>query len=386
MPEISNQTISPGLAQQLANLSGVAADYKADAKVNKAALEAAAARTLAAIDAESGNLNVSSGQFAQAIKALISSKDWAKLPPPKQMAQRTEQLAAVNDAIRDVQKTIIADISSIMAILVEMQRKAAMNKSAERIQERNATVASAAAEFKKRELAATEQLVGDMVSAGMQCVTGVLSTVMSGKSIAKIKGAHVKTAEAWSKTKDLKPGQVDLIESKKLLSHLESAKPGAKKIVANGDAKIAQGRRLIGKELRSYETAKTKLSDINAAERKVSALEGQMDISRQEITNLNREADEITQLARARQDLWQGVSGALRASGDMVAASMKFAASITQVEADKEALAKNLATSGEQASLDAYQQLRDSLKSALQMIQAIEQSMSSSMSSISRSI
>ncbi len=386
MPEVSNQTISQGLAQQLSNLSGAAADYKADPKANKAALEAAAAKTLAAINAESGNLNVSSSQFAQAIKALISSNEWAKLPLPKQMNQRTDQLMAVNDAIRDVQKTIIADISSIMAILIEMQRKAAMNKSAERIQERNATVTSAKAEFEKRERAAQEQRVGDMVSAGMQCVSGVLSVVTSGASIAKLKGANAKTADAWSKTQDLKPGQANLSQTKKIAGDIAMEAPGAKKIIANADAKVASGGILTAAEQRHVDQAKKVLTKSNAMERKVGALEDDLKLKRSAIDQLNSEAHESTQMARAWQDLSQGISGVVRGSGEFYAAQAKFQASISQVEADKEALAKNLATSGEQAALDAYQQLRDSLKSALQMIQAIEQSMSSSMSSMARSI
>ncbi len=82
----------------------------------------------------------------------------------------------------------------------------------------------------------------------------------------------------------------------------------------------------------------------------------------------------------------QAVGGVLNKTVDMGAAQMKFMVSMKQVEADKEALAKNLAQSGEQAALDAYQQLRDSLKSALQMIQAIEQAMSSSLAALSKSI
>ncbi len=60
MPEV-NQTISQGLASQLASLSQAAADFKADPKANKANLEAIATKTLAEIDAEIDSLNVSSG-------------------------------------------------------------------------------------------------------------------------------------------------------------------------------------------------------------------------------------------------------------------------------------------------------------------------------------
>ncbi len=386
MPDINNQMISQGLAHQLSGLSEAAADYKANPKANKAALEAAAAKTLAAIAAESGNLNVSSGQFAQTIKDLIKSESWARLPPPKQMEQRTEQLMAVNEAIKDVQKTIIVDISSVMGVLLEMQRKAGGLKSDERIQERKATITSAKAEFAKRELAAEQQKIGDMLSAGMQCVTGVMSVGSSAFSAGKIMGANVKTGQAWSKTNDLKSSQVNLIETKKLSSHLEMTKPGAKKIIADTDAKLARGEKLGDHEQTAAETAKLKLSDAGAADRRMMALEDDIKLKRADIDKLNSEAYETTQMARTWQDLSQGVTGVLRSQAEFGAAQLKFMSSISQVEADKEALAKSLATSGEQAALDAYQQLRDSIKSAQQMVQAIEQSMSSSLSSMARSI
>lgn len=385
MPEV-NQTISQGLANQLASLSQAAADYKADPKANKASLEATAARTLVQIDAEIGGLNVSSGQFAQTIKDLIRSGDWAKLPPPKQMEQRAGSLLAVNDAIRDVQDSIIVDISSIMAVLIEIQRKAALAKGQERIQERNATLTSAQAEFKKRETAAEEQRTADMVQAGMQIATGVLSVVSSSVSIVRLGGANTKTAEAWKKTTDLKPAQANLIQTKKIAADVSMELPGAKKIIANADAKIAAGGTLSAGEQRSVDQAKKLLSKSHAMDRKVEVLDDQLKFKRADIDRLNNESYETTQGIRAWQDLSQAVGGMANKSGDMAAAQIKFNASMSQVAADKEALAKNLAQSGEQAALDAYQQLRDSLKSALQMVQAIEQAMSSSLSSMARSI
>ncbi len=385
MPEV-NQTISQGLANQLASLSQAAADYKADPKANKASLEATAARTLAQIDAEIGSLNVSSGQFAQTIKELIRSGDWAKLPPPKQMEQRAGSLLAVNDAIRDVQDSIIVDISSIMAVLIEIQRKAALSKGEERIQERNATLTSAQAEFKKRATAADEQRTADMVQAGIQIATGILSVVGSSISIAGLKGANTKTAEAWGKSQKLEPGQMNTSQAKKMAAEHSIEAAGAKKIIGDADAKVAAGGTLTAKEQNLVDKMKENLRKQSGTERMATALEDDLKLKRLDIDRLNSEAHETTQMIRAQQDLFQAIGGMAGKSGDMAAAQLKFMSSMSQVAADKEALAKNLAQSGEQAALDAYQQLRDSLKSALQMIQAIEQAMSSSLSSMARSI
>lgn len=386
MPEVSNQTISQGLANQLSSLSQASADFKADPKASKAALEATAAKTLAEIDAEIGSLNVSSSQFVQTIKDLIGSKDWAKLPPPKQMNHRSGQLMAVNDAIRDVQKTIITDISSIMAILLEIQRKAALAKGQERIQERNAMVDSAKAEFTKRGEAAKQQLIGDVVQAGIQVVTGVLGAASSAKSIAGLKGANAKTVQAWKKTEDLKPLQATVFKAKTDAANLSVKVPGAKQIKADADMKQAAGQALTKDEKTAAREAERILTRSNAEERKLNIGDEKLKHKRAKIDKLNEEAHQETQLIRAEQDLRQAVFGAVSKLGDLTAATMKFQSSMTQIEADKEALAKSLAQSGEQAALDAYQQLRDSLKSALQMIQAIEQAMASSMSSMARSI
>ena len=375
MPDYSNQTISPALANQLASLSQAATDY-ASAPKKHSEPSSIAAKTLAEIDAEMANLNVSSKKFAQTIKDLINSGDWAKLPPPKQINQRTSQLMAVNDAIRDVQKAIIADISSIMAVLLEIQRKAALAKGEERIQERYATVVSAQAEFANREKAAEEQRIGDMVQAGVQIATGVMSVVSSSVSICKLGSANKKTKEAWDMTKKSADGQIKLIETKKDAAAIRKALPELK------EKSQAPGAHR-GDAPKKYEAMS---AEYESLQMKANAAEDKVKLDRSVIDNLNNKAHEKTQSVRAWQDLSQAIGGVINKSSEMVGAQMKFMASMSQVAADKEALAKSLAQSGEQAALDAYQQLRDSLKSALQMIQAIEQAMSSSLSALAKSI
>ncbi len=374
MPQLGNQTITQGLANQLANLSQLSADSAKDSS-KVAARDNVAAKALAELNAQMGDLNVSSKHFAKAIQDLIISGEWAKLPPPKQMDQRTSQLISVNDAIRDVQKNIIVDTAAIMAVLLEIQRKAALDKGQERLQERNTTLTSAQAEFSTREAAAETQRVSDMVQAGMQIATGVLSVAMSSKSIKDISGANIKTKEAWRKTEDMQPGTVNLLETKKNIGNISAEIPGAKAILADPKA---------SKKLK--DAASTQIKEFNRLKHEAGVLEEAQKFKRLDVDKLNSEAHEITQMARAWQDVSQAVGGVLNKTVDMGAAQLKFIASMQQVEADKNSLAKTLAQSGEQAALDAYQQLRDSLKSALQMIQAIEQAMSSSLAAASKAI
>ncbi len=374
MPDFGNQTISQGLATQLANLSQLTAD--AGGNPSKIAdRNQVASKTLAEIDAQMGNLNVSSGHFAKVIKDLILSGDWAKLPPPKQMNQQTSLLLSVNDAIRDVQKTIMTDISAIMAVLLEIQRKAALAKGQERLQERSAALYSALAEFAAKEEAAHTQRASDIAQAGTQIATGVLSVGMSAKSITDLKIANKKTLQAWDKTQRMGPGTVDMLATKKDHGEVLAKVPDAKAALADPKA---------SKETK--ETARGALRKENELRNKVNVLEESQKFERADIDRLNSEAYEMTQMARARQDVSQAVVGVLNKTVDMGVAQWKFMTSMLQVEAEKHGLAKNLAQSGEQAALDAYQQLRDSLKSALQMIQAIEQALSSSLNAVSKSI
>ena len=247
-------------------------------------------------------------------------------------------------------------------------------------------VDSAKSEFTKREEAAKQQVIGDSVQAGVQIVTGILGAVSSAKSIAGLKGANAKTLKAWTKTEDLKPLQANVFKAKADAAKISIEVPGAKEIKANTDLKRASGQALTAGEQRAANKAERLLTRFNAEERKLGIGEEKLRFKRAKIDKLNNEAHEETQLIRAQQDYRQAIIGAVGKLGDVAALSMKFKASMTQVDADREALDKNLAQSGEQAALDAYQQLRDSLKSALQMIQAIEQAMASSMSSMARSI
>ncbi len=385
MPDFGDQTISQGLANQLANLSRVAADSSAD-PTQQNEVRRIAALTLVEIDAAMGELNVSSTHFARAVKDLIMSGEWAKLPSPKQMIDRTSQLMSVNDAISDVQKTIIADISMIMAILLEIQRKAAMAKGQERLQERSATLISAQAEFSAKESAAELQKFSDMLQAGMQIATGVLSMCSSSFSIHKMKGSMEKTKKAWDMTKDLEKSHIDLVNVKKIDANLSKATGAEQKIATELRSKEALNGPLNDIDKARLADAEGHLRDANSLSKTKMALEDELNLKHSKIDHKNQRARETTEYVRAWQDMSQAVGGVLNKTVDMGAAQMKFMVSMKQVEADKEALAKNLAQSGEQAALDAYQQLRDSLKSALQMIQAIEQAMSSSLAALSKSI
>lgn len=385
MPRFGDQTITQGLATQLANLSQLTADAGTDpSKI--ADRNQVASKTLAEIDAQMGNLNVSSGHFAKVIKDLILSGDWAKLPPPKQLNQQTSLLLSVNDAIRDVQKTIMTDISAIMAVLLEIQRKAALAKGQERLQERSAALYSALAEFAAKEEAAHTQRASDIAQAGVQIATGVLSIASSSNSIHTLKGSMEKTKKAWGMTKKLEPNRIELVNVKKLDANLSKATGTEQKIVTELRSKEALNGPLDAADKARLADAEDHLTDATSLSKKKLALEDEVNNEQSKIDHKNQRAREITESVRAWQDVWQSVGGVLNKTMDMGVAQFKFMVSMSQLEADKHSLAKNLAQSGEQAALDAYQQLRDSLKSALQMIQAIEQALSSSLNAVSKSI
>ncbi len=385
MPDpISDKPISPSLRHDLVELSEIAANAKANPQRAAHDLKDVSGKTLTEINAQINTLNVSSEKFIAKIKDLIERGDWANLPPPKQMAQSIDQLMAINDAIRETQETILTDISAIMAILLEIQRKAALSKGDERIQERNAMLTSAKAEFMKREEAAKAQLIADVVQAGVQMATGVFSVVMSRKSIKQLKKANADTATAWDRTKELNKLRKEEAGIKTEVSKFSLEAPAAQKVMTE----LKTEKQLKGKLSDTKENQlKTLEGDVQAFHKKeIEATEKYSEIKEKQsdIDHLNSGAHELTQMSRARLDMMQAAGGAVGKLGELTAAGLKFGASLEQVSADKEALAKSLAQSGEQAALDAYQQLRDSLKSALQMIQAIEQAMAGTMTNLSR--
>lgn len=375
-------TMSQSLGSQLVNLSKIAADASLKPDEKRAQLDGVAAKTLAAIDAEIDTLSVSSGDFAAKIRELITSGDWAKLPPPKQMEQRLDQLKLVMTALQDVKDNIIIDISSVMAIILEAQRKAALAKSDERIADRTTMVASAKAEFDQREKAAKEQLTADLVSAGMQIAGGALAIGSSLNSIKSLSAAAAKNKKSWAETKDLQGAHKEKIEAKKVINDFtmeaKEAESISKRLSARNPA------RLTSSEKKMLEMADSTIGKFKQWQGKADIATDKIGLHETRIRVRNEKAHELTTKANAWQALWSGVSQSLKGVGEVATAQLKFQSSMSQIEAEKLALNKNLAGSGEQAALDAYQNLRDSLKSALQMIQAIEQALSSSFTSIAR--
>jgi prophage DNA circulation protein len=113
---------------------------------------------------------------------------------------------------------------------------------------------------------------------------------------------------------------------------------------------------------------------------------GKRDIAKQraEIDHMDSDVKIMTQRAHAMQGLFSGIAQSVKGLGDLISSGLKFNASQTQVEADKRRLEKDLESSSEQASLDSYQQLRESLGKAVQMMSALEQTLSTSITSIIR--
>ena len=384
MPSVSQE-----LSNRLVELSEIASNSSMNPDLKKAKLDQLAAATLGEIVAELPTLNVASQLYVQAFQSLIANKDWASLPPPRQIKQGIDDLRAVADIIKNIKESFVTDISSIMSIILEIQRKAALAKSGERILERHLTITHANAEFAEKMKAAQSQLVSDLIQAGMQIATGVLQFGSAG--FFGVRGAVKASSTVKSSTEQASQLKNALNKKHELEGEIEAAdalvEECKSKISTLNDMKMKKGS-LTDSDKNELSSLNQKLN-IHAAEKamntqKLAKVTTTIQEIQPEISRLNELAHQTTAKANAFQSLFSAVSQLLKGMGDVGAAHMKFVSTTAQVDADKESLARNLASSGEQAAQDAYQNLRDSLKSALQMIQAIEQALASSLSSMAR--
>ena len=114
----------------------------------------------------------------------------------------------------------------------------------------------------------------------------------------------------------------------------------------------------------------------------IADLKSKVRIASNEIESLNVSATSRNKVTDAGMSITNAVAGLTKAVADCVAADIRLGAKLDEITAEKFSLQRNLGDSAEQSALDAYQQLRDALSKILQMLSAIEQSMSTMLTSL----
>jgi hypothetical protein len=328
--------------------------------------------TLAEINNEIENMTLVGHAWLEQIRSNIKEANWGKLPDARELKLQIKELRELTEAISQSFEYVAIDINAILSLLLEYQRKAALSKNESRINDRELFIQSANAEISKKESAALQQLTADLIGAAVQIATGGLQLIAGAISFKRSVG-NLGNAKNASINENLSENLKKLKDTKLTLD--------AEKL--DLDTRRATATLTPAENARAIKID-SDLQDINnnikLAENNINGLMAKIGSD----IKTNTEMDSYNRVTDAGMAISNSINSVIKGIGDGISAIYKFESRNREIEAERFGLGKNLASSAEQSSLDAYQQLRDSLRSILQTLSAIEQSLHSSFSSMAK--
>jgi len=332
------------------------------------------------------------------IRDMIESGTWAKLPDPHDVNLTLDKINRISAAISDVKEKLMADSSEIFRELLEIMREIMLeNKFSQTVQHKlDIDAAKAAADARKQ--ANEKQLSGELGSSIAALVGGGIS--FAG-SVVSLRSAFTSATTAKDATKlagGIKDGKA---VPGKSLDALENAVEKTKEKLSDVNSKIsAANERLnelgkLKKLTKSQRTEQSTLQNnlknggtlqtekVNAEQAFVQA-KSDYKTKFDQVESLRKSADAKLAKANAWQALAGSINSVTNATGGISAGSFKKQAADEQQIADAQNVNREVAQKMFQASADSANSARESLRSAMSMISAIEQTFSSMNSLLAR--
>ncbi len=344
------------------------------------------------------NVGVTLRELLNEIRDMIESGTWAKLPDPRDVNLTLDKINRISAAISDVKEKLIADSSEIFRELLEIMREIMLeNKFSQTVQHKlDIDAAKAAADARKQ--ANEKQLSGELGSSIAALVGGGISFAGSAVSLRSAFTAATTAKDATKLAGGIKDGKA---VPGKSLDALENKLATAKQDLSEVKSEIAAATERLNelnklkKPTKLQKAEKSALQQnlqsngvlekkLNDAEVKFSLANDQYKTNFNEVERLRKSAD--TKLAKA--NAWQALAGSINsvtnATGGISAASFKKQSADEQLIADAQNVNREVAQKMYQASADSASSARESLRSAMSMISAIEQTFSSMNSLLAR--
>lgn len=371
---MANVNISDSLASDLIKISSLVHSPDGLDETEKKELIEVRQKTLAEIDAERANLNIVAQSWLDQIKLLITDQNWNSLPPVDELKIKLQDLKDLMDSIKNTITLIAIDINDIMSMLLEFTRKQAVLNKNIQLKDREFKIHSSENEFKQKEIAAKAHKSAELASAITAVCTAALQAVASAVAFGRSLESVAESKQAMSKTKTLAPTQEKLDSAVAQSKTYQSKISDLKRQLTTETDPIK--RTNINQSIRNHADLDARLQP------QIADLKSKVRVASNEIESLNVSATSRNKLTDAGMSITNAVAGLTKAVADCVAADIRLGAKLDEITAEKFSLQRNLGDSAEQSALDAYQQLRDALSKILQMLSAIEQSMSSMLTNL----
>lgn len=390
--------VSASLRDSLVQIAAAAHDKSLTPEDKAKKLSELAGPALIMLENMIENVGGTRRELLNEIRDMIESGTWAKLPDPRDVNLTLDKINRISAAISDVKEKLIADSSEIFRELLEIMREIMLeNKFSQTVQHKlDIDAAKATADARKQ--ANEKQLSGELGSSIAALVGGGISFAGSAVSLSSAFTAATTAKDATKLAGGIKDGKavpgksLDALENK--LATAKQDLSEVKSEIAAATERLSELNKLkkptklqkaeksaLQQNLQSNGVLEKKLND---AEVKFSLANDQYKTNFNEVERLRKSAD--TKLAKA--NAWQALAGSINsvtnATGGISAASFKKQAADEQLIADAQNVNREVAQKMYQASADSASSARESLRSAMSMISAIEQTFSSMNSLLAR--
>jgi hypothetical protein len=332
-----------------------------------------ATKVLKDIDKESSLLSPMSKKYIDDVKSIIETKEWNKLPSSAQLNSDIEFYNKLAEDITFASEFVGVDINDVLSMLLEFERKNSSIQSKMRMESRDAMFKAANEEFNAKARANSAELAAGIASGVAGIVSGVASI---GGGVAGLNS----TRKALTSSKDSLDMSKDLSQVTDRKENLQKRHKEVSEEISNISKKIESGK--IDKQTRNIEEKKIveariqldKIErDLNVDDKKIKELSSKLELNNQYTASQNQKAANISALT--------GGLGKFSESFIQIGASiLRYQQKTEELNAEKYALSKNIASESNQAANDAYQQVRDQMHSIIQFLQSIMQDLHSSMS------
>jgi hypothetical protein len=333
-------------------------------------------KVLEEISKESPNISSSSKQYLEKISAAISVRDWDKIPPPSKLQAALKELSEVRSAVQSAMPSATVDIYALFRVLMEHKRTQKLGLAELSIQDSAQAIKLSSAQFDQQAVTNKWQLGSDLATAGIQTLAATGQGISSARSIKqnvsllKENEANIRQVGDIQKFKNDRANAIaeqeqldsDIKLAGQKIAHLTAANPNDPQLFKLNQARTT----LINKRDDAQNIIKQHTAIINQYDSTVQ-IDSARIRSKTEIATYN---DQI------RSAVINGTKGVL----DMANSVVKFAGSNAKLDADRLDSAKNLTDKSSSALLEASRNAGDDLKSFMQTLSGIEQSLSSSMS------
>ena len=332
-----------------------------------------ATKVLKDIDKESSLLSPMSKKYIDDVKSIIETKEWNKLPSSAQLNSDIEFYNKLAEDITFASEFVGVDINDVLSMLLEFERKNSSIQSKMRMESRDAMFKAANEEFNAKARANSAELAAGIASGVAGIVSGVASI---GGGVAGLNS----TRKALTSSKDSLDMSKDLSQVTDRKENLQKRHKEVSEEISNISKKIESGK--IDKQTRNIEEKKIveariqldKIErDLNVDDKKIKELSSKLELNNQYTASQNQKAANISALT--------GGLGKFSESFIQIGASiLRYQQKTEELNAEKYALSKNIASESNQVANDAYQQVRDQMHSIIQSLQSIMQDLHSSMS------